>query len=934
MAGNNGHPASVRHTCLTATWNRKAGDLLAADARRLGNEPTLSYTLRSTGSAPGHNVSLGLVDQAVKTFSRSKSQTIAFTSDAPGENKMANAVKNVLVVGDWFVDEYWFVVRHHSDVSSHTGQLHYRIASEFEDTVRDLCGAGLVTRILYDLRAYQVYNYNKIIEEVIKKIEEKRKPRLDEKSAALATKDLSTQEELTTWQRYAEGLLADKTEWDGFCGLPTMRRLNYIIEKLGDKVPAASVINEEATIEFTETSNADENERKKAKAEKIEKQYQLVGWGRWNLEDNKIIKHFIHAHCQPDPLAARAPFSLTPKPCDKHVDAVIENLEKNPSEYATTRCIRAYNFVKNRFDQIHRIDWELKPPNPPASGNINAIDSKSPFSDVIICDFKKGVINSEMITEIRKHEKEDSKARWYVRTKSSRITDTDEKEWPTWLQAIDEIELLAIGPEVACRAYPINGLLSDGQLAEHAHRLIKNVIAVRSGRKLNQQRVRNVVLTSDKLEVVVLLGNFCFVAKPQAAIENVDLRKINWTTAFFAALVHEMVSTPNWEDKEDLCRKMVNRALKNAQAYSGVKVPEVNKASTDNGRQAALYDFKADADMPATQVKKVYQWETMSKGWDQAKSRMGLIGEERPYPNQRLEVWRASTDLPGYIACIREKRDAIGRIWQKINAFTQKRDVKNSLSILLEADPAVGKSFLATKLSERLQCKLIEHDITQMIDREELLDLFDRIANMQANSSKPVFVFVDEINATLGGSPVYGAFLSPLEGRKYLRQGQQIELKPCIWMFAGTPRSSGGGDDNWQDEKRADFESRLTLKERIDYGWILSKNAARKPDLDSEAKLEQVYLGAQLINVAFSDVIQIDQDILKTFFDLPPETVPARRIRKLAGSLENVQYGRVHKGNCTSSEWQDIITTFPADERRRWTKEFTGDVKWIDLDLG
>ena len=65
-----------------------------------------------------------------------------------------NNIGTILVVGDWFIDEYWFISRHHSDVSSHTGPLHYRIVSETTDPVRDLCGAGLVARVLYELRRY------------------------------------------------------------------------------------------------------------------------------------------------------------------------------------------------------------------------------------------------------------------------------------------------------------------------------------------------------------------------------------------------------------------------------------------------------------------------------------------------------------------------------------------------------------------------------------------------------------------------------------------------------------------------------------------------------------------------------------------------------------------------------------------------------------
>lgn len=109
-----------------------------------------------------------------------------------------------------------------------------------------------------------------------------------------------------------------------------------------------------------------------------------------------------------------------------------------------------------------------------------------------------------------------------------------------------------------------------------------------------------------------------------------------------------------------------------------------------------------------------------------------------------------------------------------------------------------------------------------------------------------------------------------------------------------------------QKEKREDFESRLTMIERIDYRSIKAASG-RGAMVNNEASLEQVYMGAKLINESFSDVGRIDTDILKVFARLKPQDAPGRRIRRLASSLENIQYGRAHKGNCTSLEWRTVI---------------------------
>ena len=40
---------------------------------------------------------------------------------------------------------------------------------------------------------------------------------------------------------------------------------------------------------------------------------------------------------------------------------------------------------------------------------------------------------------------------------------------------------------------------------------------------------------------------------------------------------------------------------------------------------------------------------------------------------------------------------------------------------------------------------------------------------------------------------------------------------------------------------------------------------------------------------------------------MDPSKNPARKIRKLSESLQNVQYGGVKKSNCTSFEWKELL---------------------------
>jgi hypothetical protein len=221
-----------------------------------------------------------------------------------------------------------------------------------------------------------------------------------------------------------------------------------------------------------------------------------------------------------------------------------------------------------------------------------------------------------------------------------------------------------------------------------------------------------------------------------------------------------------------------------------------------------------------------------------------------------------------------------------------------------------------------------------MIHRESLFDIFDAIATQQAENTrrgeygKAVLVFVDEINARLDNDYTYGAFLAPLENCFYVRDGRNISLRPCIWLFAGTRLNpdqlkAHGRDQTTRDPggKISDFKSRITIFEEIDFDSL--KDVYRKDDtkmaswttseqrldlLSREARLEQVYLGVSMINRTFPDVRRVSKDVLFGFWKLDPEKSPSRTLRKLALAFNNVQYGVIRREN-----WEDQYTDIAAD---------------------
>jgi hypothetical protein len=418
----------------------------------------------------------------------------------------------------------------------------------------------------------------------------------------------------------------------------------------------------------------------------------------------------------------------------------------------------------------------------------------------------------------------------------------------------------------------------------------------------------------------------------------------------------------------------VKRAIDNAHDHSGIDLPVVLNPTGPNDQKKNSGSGASDNEIL------IKNWEDIQKQWEGAQRNIGTISEGGRY---YIELWRAKTDLPGYIAWCGKKREAIQRIWRELSNF--KIESGKNLGILLEADPGVGKTYLAKQLAYQCKFPLITHDISQMVQREELLDLFDMIAAKQAEQDSPVFVFVDEINASLGGSPVYGGFLAPLEAGKYMRRGRLCELKPCVWMFAGTLENSGRDERNNKREKVEDFKSRLTIIEQVGYrslqrrcgtfgvnleeeSWnALSKGvqslrlkgaedeeikgitseklrniyvgqmvAGSEIDelisLDHQTRLEQVYMGAQWINDAFNDVCSIHWDLLIFFYRLDPSSAPARTIKRLASSLENIQYGKAHKGNCTSDLWNRTVSKLlrGREQYNDWMSKTDKDV-FVDI---
>ena len=648
-------------------------------------------------------------------------------------------MSDIIIAGDWVVDEYWYLVRQHSEISSHTGFVHYRSSSKREDRILDLCSAGHVARVLFTLR-----------------------------------------------------------------------------DKPGPF-------------------------------------YRIWGIGDWNEGDTKQLQHLVHAHAVEGCKATQANFLLWRPLCpNPPVDVTLLPLHK---DRPTTRVVRLYHSTEAGIEQLSRIDWE-RPPDEDKEKVFepvtlpDGLPKRETVSSIVIHDLCKGAVTPDLITELYVRYPE---ARWYVRTKS---------QDPSWLRRIkDNVALFLVGPEVAEPGNPWGSWLSrsGAKITYQSYAYLRDV---------NTQAT--LVLSEDR-EVIgrVNDGKHCVTAK--APPPDSGTTQVGWPSALFAALVHKLHTTSLPWDKP-----MLEEALRLAHQNAGVPV-------TIEPTTNPLVSVQPEAHFEP--------WLTQEQEWNSAMNEKGILSPYGPQPT--LEVWRGASDLPGYVACIQGKRDQIIDIGKRLRAFTRSGDPARSLSILLQADPGSGKSHLARLLAEKFKLSPLFFDVSQMLHRDDLLDLFDTVATEQANRpDKRVLVIVDEINALLDNAPVYSSFLAPLEQGVYVRRGRVFSLKPCVWIFAGT---DSGEADRPKSVKISDFEERLSTTVKLDYRSLkaLASSDKEREDIRKKAKLEQVYLGATIIQQRYPDVEGVGPLVLEKFYELDPTKSPARKIRKMVEELRNVQRAEV-----------------------------------------
>lgn len=137
-------------------------------------------------------------------------------------------------------------------------------------------------------------------------------------------------------------------------------------------------------------------------------------------------------------------------------------------------------------------------------------------------------------------------------------------------------------------------------------------------------------------------------------------------------------------------------------------------------------------------------------------------------------------------------------IRDKITLYISRHQSKKAMrpyNILLSAPPGMGKSFLASQLSQdaaRSAGGDVEFDevfVASMNKVSDIDDVFRRSQSLFLDGKMPVVLF-DEVDSKVENINIYNRFLSPMWDGNFFVGTQKFALPPCVFFFAGSTIST------------------------------------------------------------------------------------------------------------------------------------------------
>jgi hypothetical protein len=652
--------------------------------------------------------------------------------------------------------------------------------------------------------------------------------------------------------------------------------------------------------------------------------FDILGVGLWHKDDDiPLLALFDEKYTN-----GLNPYRLSKKEEEPEIPKDIELLnlfkyidgdDKN-YDIGTTRAIRTYLKVGKKTNQLQRIDWEIQSDHEGHHEDvpidrarlIKAIrekvqkhkntptDPKDPLPGpdaIVIKDSGRGVINSELIEALLDQFPD---ASWFISTKAWK---------PDWL--INnlwrmKLELLLIPDKAAQAAIDANDI---NVWTTHSGCFSKKVLTeIKALRERNPNTNPLFVILPGDLNTLAL--DYRNPSKPIGLVYKDESKKLdietNMASVFFGAIIAQILI--NTTQKNPL-KELIERTLNFTYKWQKHDMKRITEHETwDVTKQAAVTFDKLnekDAKSGISITGNIYDLRIAEREWENAfdLDKLGIveIGKDK----QEFQLWRAMTELDGYICCIKEKRKNLTKLVHAVSNYTKQfKSINDGYpqvkppqeSCLIVAKAGTGKTSLVRMLATNNKIRFLPYNITQMNGMSDLYDCFDSIVTTSLQDpSTPILVFIDEINSKLGNEAVYKSFLAPLEDSVYIKGGRSFRLPPCFWVFA----SAQGKDEIRGVEKGSDFISRLSN------GTVsLSFDDFDRPPTDEE-RMENVYFGVAMVLSVFPDVREISKEVLQ-FFAEKLGKARMREIRHFVEKFHNVNMGRVTMKNVSSVDLDTI----------------------------
>jgi len=523
---------------------------------------------------------------------------------------------------------------------------------------------------------------------------------------------------------------------------------------------------------------------------------EVFGLGLWRPEDTRALGNML----VPMNNVGKTPHAIIHKESRNGEEKRLFNLadQRQADCIGTTRIIRIYMQTGDSVELVQRVDWQIPSDINNGLYNLGNLDklreSKKllDISHIVIKDLSKGVVTKDLVT-------------WLVRTFPVADWFISSKAWlPEWLIELinlnqvspfkrDRVKLLLI-PQLAIidgirgkRIPPSPWITANGQASEESLKIMDMVV-----NKYGLNKALIVALPADKSLLARDAGSASnehlgFVQPDRGSFKGQDF--VPMASVFLPTLVAHMIHHSDNKKVRDNGTQL-RLALEFTERWMKDEFLRLSRKSwtptlAGNGwkptdGQILTLNRDTTTGFPTLQS---FPWMPTKAHWKDAFSGLGVlnvsVGEKK---SPQFHLWRAMTDVSGYVACLPTKRAVLQVLLQEGRAFIHDRSRPRSFMIIDK--PGSGKSFLVNRLAHCLGMRFLSFNITQLHNRNDLIECFDTIVTTQAQDPRQgVLVFIDEINAKLGGQHVYDAFLAPLEDGVYVRAGKTFHIETCMWYL-------------------------------------------------------------------------------------------------------------------------------------------------------